>query len=66
MQALPIVSGILWNALVYLNGELAAEKNEPRYKWWLYSLILGPLASGLILARPETPRPHDPDKSQPN
>ena len=44
--------GTLWTGLAVLNGKLAETKGDRGYKWFLLSLLLGPLASILIVARP--------------
>ncbi len=52
MLTLRVLVPSLWTVLALLNGWLAEQKDEPPSKWFLISVLLGPLATILILARP--------------
>ncbi|WP_053353847.1 hypothetical protein [Leucobacter musarum] len=45
-----------WFSLALVNAGLAEQKNRSRWNWFLLSLILGPIATALIVVweRPET------------
>ncbi|MGD9583578.1 MAG: hypothetical protein AB7V26_07900 [Lysobacterales bacterium] len=46
-----------WGTLSLINAGLAQTKNRSGLGWWLGSLLLGPLATLLIVALPALPRP---------
>jgi len=50
------LSSALWTGLAVLNGWYAESKNDRGFKWFLISLLLGPLASIMIAARPKLDR----------
>ena len=56
LPILRVLLPALWTVLAFLNGWLAEGKNERGYKWFLMSLLLGPLATVLIVARPRVDR----------
>ena len=59
---LQVLYGTLWSGLAFLNGKLAESNGDRGLKWVLLSLPLGPLATVLILARPEV-EPRDGDEA---
>lgn len=46
-----------WGTLSLINAGLAQTKHRSGLGWWLGSLLLGPLATLLIVALPALPRP---------
>ena len=51
-------SGWVWFALALVNAGLAEPKNRSRLAWFLWSLILGPLATLLVVVwQPADPGP---------
>jgi len=56
------LAGTLWSGLAFLNGKLAESKGDRGLKWVLMSVPLGPLATVLILARPEV-KPRNGDEA---
>jgi hypothetical protein len=60
--AAPVVSGVSgyfvgWGTLSLINAGLAQSKNHSGFNWWLASLLLGPIATFLIVALLENRRP---------
>ncbi|MER7003388.1 hypothetical protein ABT297_10115 [Dactylosporangium sp. NPDC000555] len=50
------VSGsVFWLTLALVNAGLAQTKNRSGWYWWVWSLLLGPIATALIVVWP--PRP---------
>lgn len=47
-----------WGTLSLVNAGLAQSKNRSGFAWWLLSLVLGPLATLLLVAFCE-PLPRD-------
>ena len=45
-----------WGTLALINAGLAQSKGRSGLAWWLLSLLLGPLATLLIVVLPEVPR----------
>jgi hypothetical protein len=45
-----------WGTLSFINAGLAQAKGRSGALWWLVSLLLGPLATLLIVVLPESPR----------
>jgi hypothetical protein len=45
-----------WGTLSLINAGLAQSKNRSGLLWWIGSLILGPLATLLIVVCPPVPR----------
>jgi drug/metabolite transporter superfamily protein YnfA len=48
--------GGVWFALALVNAGLAEQKNRSRLRWFVVSLILGPLATALIVVWPRVER----------
>jgi hypothetical protein len=46
-----------WGTLSLINAGLAQAKGRSGLLWWLFSLLLGPFATFLIVLLPEVPRP---------
>lgn len=42
-------TGTIWFALALINAGLAEQKNRSRWNWFLISLLLGPIATLLIV-----------------
>lgn len=42
-------SGFFWFTLALINAGLAEQKNRSRWIWFLVSLLLGPLATAMIV-----------------
>lgn len=53
-----LTSGGGWFTLALVNAGLAEQKNRSRWNWFLVSLLLGPIATFLVVvwAPPEQPR----------
>jgi hypothetical protein len=49
-------SGGGWFALAIVNAGLAEQKNRSRLRWFVVSLVLGPLATALIVVWPRVER----------
>lgn len=47
--------GGMWFTLSLINAGLAESKGRGRFNWWLLSLLLGPLATFLIVVMPRGP-----------
>jgi hypothetical protein len=47
-----VTTGAAWFTLSLVNAGLAQAKNRSGLNWWLVSLLLGPLATLLIVAWP--------------
>lgn len=45
-----------WTTLSFINAGLAQSKGRSGLLWWLISLLLGPIATFLIVVLPERPR----------
>ena len=45
-----------WGTLSLINAGLAQAKGRSGFSWWLVSLLLGPLATFLIVAMEPMPR----------
>ncbi|NEN05798.1 hypothetical protein G3T36_07920 [Diaminobutyricibacter tongyongensis] len=41
-----------WLALALVNAGLAEQKNRSRWSWFVISLLIGPLATAIIVIRP--------------
>jgi hypothetical protein len=48
--------GIGWGTLALINAGLAQAKNRGGLLWWLLSLLLGPMATFLIVVLPPAPK----------
>jgi hypothetical protein len=48
--------GIGWGTLALINAGLAQTKNRSGLLWWLLSLLLGPMATFLIVVLPPAPK----------
>jgi hypothetical protein len=48
--------GIGWGTLALINAGLAQAKNRSGLLWWLLSLLLGPIATFLIVVLPPAPK----------
>jgi hypothetical protein len=46
----------LWLPLALINAGLAESKGRSRWNWFLYSLILGPIATFLVVTWERGPR----------
>jgi hypothetical protein len=46
--------GLLWFTLSLINAGIAQGKGRSGLIWWLWSLLLGPLATLLVVIRPRT------------
>lgn len=44
-----VSSGFFWFTVAVLNAGLAEQKNRSRWAWFLISLLLGPLATAMIV-----------------
>lgn len=47
-----VSSGTFWLTLALVNAGLAEQKGRRRLVWFLWSLLLGPLATALIVVWP--------------
>ncbi|PPL18817.1 hypothetical protein [Microterricola pindariensis] len=47
--------GGIWFTLSLINAGLAESKGRGRFNWWLLSLLLGPIATLLIVVMPRGP-----------
>lgn len=47
-----------WGTLMLINAGLAQSKGRSGLGWWLASLLLGPIATLLIVVLPGRPRPY--------
>ena len=47
-----------WGTLSLINAGLAQAKGRSGLVWWLFSLVLGPVATFLIVVLPEVPSIH--------
>ena len=45
-----------WGTLSLINAGLAQAKGRSGVLWWLLSLLLGPIATFLIVVLPENPK----------
>lgn len=45
----------VWFTLSLINAGLAESKGRGRFNWWLLSLLLGPIATFLIVVMPRGP-----------
>lgn len=53
-----VSSSLFWFTLAVVNAGLAEQKNRSRFIWFILSLVLGPVATVLIvLLRPPVPVP---------
>lgn len=50
-------SGVFWLTLALVNAGLAETKGRPRLRWFLISLVIGPLATALIVVWPRVTGP---------
>ena len=48
----PIEPGLYWFTLSLVNAGIAQGKGRSGLVWWAWSLLLGPLATLLIVLRP--------------
>jgi hypothetical protein len=48
--------GVGWFTLSLINAGLAQAKGRSGLNWWLISLLLGPIATALIVIWPAVPR----------
>ncbi|UPO76380.1 hypothetical protein [Arthrobacter sp. Helios] len=46
-----VSSGTFWFTLAVINAGLAEQKNRSRWIWFLVSILLGPIATVLIVVR---------------
>ncbi len=44
-----VSAGSVWFTLTLVNAGLAESKGRSRWNWWLLSLLLGPIATLLIV-----------------
>lgn len=51
-----VSSGTFWFTVAMINAGLAEQKNRSRWNWFLLSILLGPIATAIIVIRPA----HDP------
>ena len=49
--------GVGWGTLSLINAGLAQGKGRSGFMWWLLSLLLGPLATFLVVLLPALPMP---------
>jgi hypothetical protein len=47
-----VSGGLFWFTLSLINAGLAQGKGRSALTWWFWSLLLGPLATLLIVIRP--------------
>ncbi|MER7009618.1 hypothetical protein ABT297_42165 [Dactylosporangium sp. NPDC000555] len=47
-----VSAGLFWFTLSLINAGLAQGKGRSGLVWWLWSLLLGPLATLIIVVRP--------------
>ena len=54
-----VSGGLYWLTLMFINAGLAQTKGRSRWNWFLISLLIGPLATALIVVwdRVERARP---------
>jgi hypothetical protein len=50
-----VSGGALWFTLTLVNAGLAQAKGRSGLAWWLWSLLLGPVATLLIVVLPAVP-----------
>lgn len=66
-------SGFFWFTVALINAGLAEQKNRSRWAWFLISLLVGPIATALIVVWPAPVAPSmtrrggrkDPEKQEP-
>ena len=49
-----VLPGLSWFTLTLINAGIAQGKGRSGLMWWLCSLLLGPLATLLIVIRPRS------------
>ncbi|BBE24247.1 hypothetical protein MN0502_31300 [Arthrobacter sp. MN05-02] len=49
-------SGFFWFTVALINAGLAEQKNRSRWAWFLVSLLVGPIATALIVVWPAPAR----------
>ncbi|MCQ1946065.1 MULTISPECIES: hypothetical protein [unclassified Arthrobacter] len=54
-----VTTGTFWFMVALINAGLAEQKNRSRWIWFLLSLLLGPIATILIVVR-RAPEPVEP------
>ena len=54
-----VTTGMFWFTVALINAGLAEQKNGSRWIWFLLSLLLGPIATAVIVLRP-APEPVEP------
>ncbi len=47
-----VSSGTFWFTVAIINAGLAEQKNRSRWNWFLLSILLGPIATAIIVIRP--------------
>ena len=57
-----VTSGTFWLTVALVNAGLAEQKNRSRWIWFLVSVLLGPIATFLIVVWP-APEPLEPAKA---
>jgi len=52
-----VSTGVAWFVLSLINAGLAQGKNRSGWNWWVWSLLLGPVATFLIVSWSALERP---------